>query len=239
MKLIKNEFYIMSRPRHIYCTIIYFSEKFSFPFSKTVSDNIDHLRELTDIVFIFSKDSQKEIFPKKLSSLYGATSYCIGRDNSEPDSVVYSLEYLVNIVKKYSSYYFISGKNLEFLKKEDFDNILQMNQSQVIKSVFSYIRLPFSDIAKIYLRPRQTILQKLLSIKWDEFSGMYCTHTTTDKILFLRPSTIVRIQEFLDNDYLDYLLSFDEFSFESFLSSVINFIDSSMVLNLNIKDAKS
>ena len=77
---------------------------------------------------------------------------------------------------------------------------------------------------------------------------MYSTHTSHDTILFIKPKLIDFIYDFLGEEYKEqipvnirtYIESFDEYPYETFISSLLAKLeDNTLLLNLNIRDAKS
>lgn len=249
MKIKNNKVIVLNEPKHLCCTIVYFSEKYLFPLSEQASKNLDRLKSVTDLFLVFSKTSQKKINSKKLSTLYGAIAYTLGKDDCECGVINHTLMYSKEVIQRNSGYYYISGSNLDRIKDEDFDAITNIAHSQIGMSIFKTHRIKYSDLAQIYMREKNNFFYKLKTgLDWNDISGMYSTHTSHDTILFLRPKMIDIIYDFLGGEYKEkfkvhintYLESFDEYPYETFLSSLLNRLEeSNILLNLNIRDAKS
>lgn len=249
MKIKNNKVIVLNEPKHLCCSVIYFSEKFLFPLSDQAAKNLDRLKEETDVFLVFSKTAQKKIKPKKLSNLFGAMAYTLGNSDCECEVINHSLMYSKEILSRNQGYCYISGSNLGRLKDEDFEAITNISHSQISMSVFKIHRIKYSDLAQIYVREKNNILFKLRTgLSWEDISGMYSTHTSHDTILFIKPKLIDFIYDFIGEEYKEqipvnigtYIESFDEYPYETFISSLLAKLENNtLLLNLNIRDAKS
>lgn len=171
-----------------------------------------------DLFFIFPESVTKTIDPAKFSCLYGATWYGVYKDD-KVSGVWDSLDYLESLTK-YTSFSVIT--NGHWIEDKTIESLKKLMYSGIETSVFGCRELTCSEKSSLYIiKPRILEIAFGIRFKWYEKKdnkGMYSKKTTTDSILFLRPSSIIKMRELLSPDILH---SFHGLGVGSFISSMI------------------
>lgn len=184
-----------------------------------------------DLFLIFNESITKDIDPGKFSNLYGATWYGIYKGN-KIYGVWEALDYL-EAVTEYTSISVVTGS--WWLGEKASESLRKLQYSGIETSVFESRDLTKEEKAEIYvLKPNIFELAFGLRFKWyrkNDDRGLYSKRTTSDLILFLRPSSIQKMREKISPKVLH---SFVGLGIGSFLSSMI---PSETYINININGA--
>lgn len=227
----KIRVFILQKEKHISCSVVYLHKDFKIENSDE-SHLLDHLSKNTDLFFIFSKELTKKISPKKFSTLYNSLGYAISETENDTIAILNAIEYLNEVIKKHL-YYFIIGEGLPPIDELNWDeDILKIQQAGLQRAVFSTLRTSYDSLEKIYKVKEQSWWERLLGRNSDEDSGLYCTKSSNDKILFF-PALILKTIILNKGEDKYYLDSFRNYYFNTFIASTI---DEEYLLNFEIKD---
>lgn len=213
-------------------TIIYITSEIS----DIEHENLLRISAKSDLVFVFPKYQEKKISAKKFSYLYGAIFYGLSDCNDETTNVWEILDYIHELTDYYS-YSIILQSDLEKLEIDEVNSIGRLQNSILETSVYSWRTLNNKELQKIYTLPR-----KQVKIWRYHFSlpgyinslGMYSKYKTPDRVMFIRPVSLVKLKEEL-KDRQDILATFKGSGIKIMLPSLIPVKTS---LNMNIKNAK-
>lgn len=238
-----NKTFILERPVHINTTFIYISPflNIDIAFDQGVSDALDSLRKITNIVFIFNKKMQNTVDIKSLSTLYRANGYIVSENDYVMQSIFYALSYFRVLYEKMLGFLVID--DLGYLKRIDIEKIGSIiNSGQINSSIFNVKRMELDELKKIFINPpKQSFLDRIkgkVNLKYT--SGMYSRFDMTDETVcyYLRQVFIDEIKQFLKEDFCPpyYLESFyTRYPTEFFASIAERLPDKVKVLNIEIE----
>lgn len=256
----KEVVYVINQPNHSLLSIVVVDDKTDFPLSENIHNNIEKLREISDIIFLFSNNS-KNINRKKFTSLYRACGY-IESDRNINETLLKLLYYSLEIFgSKIVGNIIVNISDLEEFSDKLRDNIIKINMSPVMKPIFKIRRLSskeYYDIYKIktdnisngmtltsYFLEYTTginIINQFKSNKIDNI-GMYSSFTSDSKILYFKTPVIKLIISFWkgeENSRENYTKSFKNNDVRYFLSSVVKYLGIEVmdleIENLNIEN---
>lgn len=213
--------------------ILYITSKIT----DTEHENILRLSAKSDLIFVFPKCQNKKISPKKFSYLYGAVFYGLGRWNDEATEIWEMIDY-VHELTEYYSYSIILQKDLGELDKNEISSIERLQNSILETSVYTWRNLENQELQELYTLPRKQLKIWKYSFSLPGYlgsQGMYSKYKTEDRVLFLRPVSILRLKDDLKHESPDVLATFKGSGIKVMLPSLIP-LDTN--LNLNIKNAK-
>lgn len=212
--------------------ILYITSKIT----DTEHENILRLAAKSDLVFVFPKHQEKKISPKKFSYLYGAVFYGLGEGDDEVMNLWSMIDY-VNELTEYYSYSIILQEDLGNLEKAEIGSIERLQNSILETSVYTWRHLNNQELQEIYTLPRKQFKLWKYSISFPGHTGsqgMYSRYKTEDKVMFIRPVSIVGLKDDLRHSP-EILATFRGSGIKVMLPSMIQ---QSTNLNLNIQNAK-
>ena len=185
-----------------------------------------------DLFLIFSESTIKTIDPEIFSGLYGATWYGVYKED-KTQGFWEALDYIESITN-YTSMSVVSS--FYCVKDETLNSIQKLQYSGIETSVFGSRELTASEKEKLYLiNPK--IIEIAFGVRFKRFGkkdnrGKYSRRTSTDKILFLRPSSVSKIREKMSPEILH---SFTGLGIESLIPSLI---PENTYINVKVDEAK-
>ena len=229
----KDEMYVVNQPRKSIVSLVLFDENIT----DEIHNNIVKLNEISDVIFIFSKD-YKRIDKNKLTSLYGACAWIESYDNLG-FTLFKVLSYCVEIFRVHNSFLLMNMCNLVGIDDKFFNNIKSVNSSSITKPIFKLRQLSAEDYKQIYTKKevgRGSFLDRIRKLfgVGDELENenkdnMFCSYTSDSvALVYFRP-IITKMIEFNNNNVYSEL--FDNMSDCRYL-----FASMTKYMNLDIKD---
>lgn len=229
----KDEMYVVNQPRKSIVSLVLFDENIT----DEIHENIIKLNEISDVIFIFSRE-YKRIDKNKLTSLYNGCAWIESYDNLG-FTFFKVLDYCVQIFRMHNSFLLINMNNLVGIGDKFFDNIKSVNSSSITKPIFKLRQLSAGDYKQIYTRKEiseDSFLDKVRRFfgVYDELEeenedNMFCSYTSDSvALVYFRP-TILKMIEFNSENVYSEL--FDNMSDCRYL-----FASMTKYLNLDIID---
>ena len=209
--------------------------------NETGNENLRNIIKRSDLFLIFTKNWSINKSPLKFSNLYGATYYGLQEKKETIVELIWqALDYGRELGGGYLGYFIILN-DLDNINEINIDSIEKLGMSLIESSVWRSEKLNWEELKELYTDNRGKIKRIIDSIVKDPIIEIYRSfenETTNDQIIFLRESTLVKLEEyFKKNKY--YQDSFKYSTFKRFISSSVSKICPETKLNIEIKDAKA
>ena len=196
------------------------------------------LGDRTDLFFVFSKDWTKNKKPAKFSKIYGATYFGLQEEKETEVNLIWeALDYGREFGEGYLGYFVV----LNNLSPDYLNSISSLGESLIETSVWFSEELGWEYLSSIYEDKRGKVrrfLEDLISSPLNDLYKSYESKTTNDSIIFLREVTIIKLEEYF-NENSFYRESFNHSEFKTFISSTVDQICPETKININIRDAKT
>lgn len=219
----KEEIYIINQPKHSLLSVVVVDCE--LPLNEKVHENINELRTISDVLFVFS-DQHKNINKKKFTSLYECCGY-IESSGNIGRTVIKALVYGKEIFEHHFGY---TLGNLSDLLKGGFTEKLQkVMMSPISQPVFKSKRLSSKEYYEIYGEERKCFL-----CNKENIDNMFCSYTSDSMMIFMRAKTIDVLFDFM-NSNKDVIDSFKKTDPRFFIASLIKFLNIEQV-DKNLED---
>ena len=251
----KDEIYVLNQPKHIIQSIILVDSN-TFPISDKIHENLSKLNEISDIIFVFSEThfpEQEKIIKRKFSSLYQASAYINSSGKILGNTIFKTLLYSREVFDLHISYTISLLSDLEKVNNSDFEGLVKITGSSILKPVYKERKLTASELYDNYKTPEYKIRTNNFKsfIKWylfnednvelpnDYFNRMYSIWSTESPFMFYRTGTIKLLCDKYLNDveFQNQIELFDENNPKYLFASITRSMGIE-VLNLNIEDVK-
>lgn len=202
----KNEFYIVEQPKKSILTIITVDSK--LPMDEEKHKRICDLSLVSDIIFIFPKDSKKNIRAAVFASLYKACGYIESSEERLGNTLMRAFEYDKEI---FNTHVLIMYTQLSDLVKIEGNKLQLLASSDINKPIFKTRILSSSEFFETYGIKKDKWYKKILKLirrENTEENNRYCTNTVESSCILLRPRTIKKFLEFSKKDNTGYVNSF-------------------------------
>ena len=219
----KDAVYVLEQPKHSIVTVVLVNSA-KLPLSNTAHLNIDSLREISDLFFVFSdKFETRDVDIPKFANLYGACSYICGSGEILGNPIFTALAYCDSVFQKHYAYLITDSDKLTkcgFLQSKipSFQGLALMG---IQKPVFKIERLGPEELGEIYTIP---LGAKEKSPWWkfwetnekgteyyDPQDRIWSTHKSPSKILFFKAPVIkAMIGTYGKKEFNDYVKTFSE-----------------------------
>jgi len=225
--------YVVNQPRKSIVSLVLFDENIT----DEIHSNINKLNEISDIIFIFSRD-YKKIDKNKLTSLYSGCAWIESYDNLG-FTYFKVLNYCIHIFRVHNSFLLMNLCNLVGIDDKFFNNIKSVNSSSIIKPIFKLRQLTADDYKRIYTKKEIngfSFLDKIRrffginnELEEDNKDNMFCSYTSDSvALVYFRP-IIMKMIEFNNENVYSEL-------FDSVLDCRYLFASMTKYLNLDIID---
>lgn len=251
----KDEIYVLEQPKHLIQSIIVVDLD-EFPVSEKIHDSLGKLSEVSDIIFVFSEfhfSGQKTIVKRKFSSLYQASAYIDSSSNILGNSIFKALLYSREIFDNHLSYTISKLSDLENVEDTEFDGLLKITGSSILKPIYKERKLSNSELYQNYKLIERNVQKNIGYIDFIRWyllgedstetvisdNRMYSNWYTDSSFMYYRTGTIkLFCEKYLsDPEFKLRLETFDEDDPKYLFSSITRFMGIE-VLSLNIKDVK-
>lgn len=253
----KDEIYVLEQPKHLIQSVVVVDIN-EFPISEKIHENLEKLVNISDVIFIFSEfhfPEQEKIVKRKFSSLYQASAYINSSGEILGDAIFKALLYSREIFDSHISYTISKLSDLEKAKDLDFDGLMKITGSTILKPVYKERKLTSTELYNNYRLPEIEIKSRHTNyiefIKWylfgnsepiipiNLFNRMYSNWYSDSPFMYYRVGTIKMFCEKYLNDpeFNARISSFDE-SDPKYLFASITKSMGIEVLSLNIEDVK-
>lgn len=206
-------------------SVIYVEPDTPFPLDWKTSENLDKLKDFSELFFVFSKSIRQEVLCSKFSSMYSAFGYVEADSDSQVDAIVYALSYLSALYPTnfiWIGYTRMNG--ISIFENPDFEGIHRAILLPLTSSRVPYTRLRPDEMSPIYMRENRGWLRSFLDSFFPDLSNMFWTHKIEDdtKYFLLRPKLLEDLSEH-SIKYPEYVETFitGKRSFGDFLASWI------------------
>lgn len=221
----KEEIYVINQPKHILLSVVVVD--CDLPLTQDVHENINELRSISDVLFVFS-DRFQDINKKKFTALYECCGYIESTGNIGR-TVMKAMIYGKEIFEKHIGF---TVGCLSSLRKSGFSGKLQtLLGSSISQPVFKLRRLSSEEYYEIYKEKRTCFL-----CNKENVDNMFCSYTTDSMMMFFRARTIDILFDFM-NSNKDVVDSFKKTDPRFFYASLIKFLNIELV-DKNLEDVE-
>lgn len=219
----KEEIYVINQPKHNLLSVVVVDCE--LPITKEVHKNINELRTISDVLFVFL-EQHRNINKKKFTSLYECCGYIESTENIGR-TIMKALIYGKEIFEHRFGY---TIGNLSDLKRPGFtDKLQKLIMSPISQPVFKLRRLSSEEYYEIYNEKRRCFL-----CNKENIDNMFCSYTSDSMMMFMRTRTIDVLFDFM-NSNKDVVDSFKKTDPRFFYASLIKFLNIEQV-DENLED---
>lgn len=219
----KNAVYVLEQPKHSIVSVILVDSS-NLPLSRTAHDNIDALREVSDLVFVFSdRFGTKDVDIPKFSNLYGACSYVCGDSDNIGTPIFMSLAYCNSVFQKHHAYLITDTNKLTKVGyiKGKLGKMVETVLSGIQRPVLRIERLGPEELGSIYTIPLGLKPKKPWWNFWESPSPdgkyydpqerLWSTHKSSSPILFFKAGIMkIMLGTYGEKEFGNYLATFSE-----------------------------
>lgn len=211
----KDEMYVVNQPKHSIVSLVVFNSDIT----DNTHKNIIKLCEMSDVVFIFPKDTDRRIDRNKLTTLYSGCSWMDSYDNLG-FTIFKVLEYCINIFQSHHTYLITSISELSDICSEFFEKVVTVNASNVKDPIYKLTQLSGDEYKNIYTRKivkNDSFLNKIRKffgyddeLEEDNDENTFCSYTSESKVLVYFRQTILKLIEFNNSNVYSELFTADD-----------------------------
>lgn len=244
----KDAVYVRQQPVHSVVSIIVVNSNI-LPISVLAHDNIDKLREISDLFFVFSdKFDNSRLDINKFTNLYDSCAFIHGSSNNIGKTLFDAICYCSEVFRKHTSYIITDTEKLGKISgniKDDLDKILKITISDIVKPILNIRRLSTEELGEIYILPEKPEVKK--SIPWFikrknkesvNIDRMNSTHKSESKLILFKSGTIKNLlNSYGSEEFRTYVNTFTEEDISYLLASYIKKLGIENI-NTDLRDLK-
>lgn len=246
----KDAVYVRQQPVRSMVSIIIVNSNI-LPISVLAHNNIDKLREISDLFFVFSdKFDNTHIDINKFTNLYNSCAFIHGSGNNIGKTLFDAICYCSEVFQKHVSYIVTDTDRLGKLDeniKDDLDKILKITISDIVKPILNIRRLSTGELGEIYILPEKTEVEKNTSwLIWKKnkeltntnVDRMNSTHKSESNLILFKSSTIKNLlNSYETEEFKAYINTFTEEDVSYLIASYIRKLGIENI-NTDLRDLK-